>query len=127
LPASAWRDAPAFGVYSHKKPDGTALRLADETGLAQSGASAERTGDDERAEQPDATALAGGWVTETRVRAVRDRVDDPTVDRVGTAAFDRLVRARFPTVVGSSLDPEAVRDAVVARVARTWDTDRETE
>lgn len=149
LPASAWRDDPAFGVYSHKKPDGTALRLADETGLER----AERIGDgaggddgvgdgrsggddgagddestdterarvDERVESPDATALASDWVTEERVRRARERVDDPTVDRVGTAAFDRLVRARFPTVVGSGLDPEATRDVVVARVARTWD------
>jgi hypothetical protein len=149
LPASAWRDDPAFGVYSHKKPDGTALRLADETGFER----AERIGDgaggddgagdgrsggddgagddestdterargDERVESPDATALASDWVTEERVRRARDRVDDPTVDRVGTAVFDRLVRARFPTVVGSGLDPAATRDAVVARVARTWD------
>ena len=114
LPASAWRDGPAFGVYSHKKPDGTALRLADETSL-------ERSPGGERAESPDATAVAGDWVTDERIRRARDQVDEPTVDRVGTAVFDRLVRARFPTVVGSGLDPAATRDAVVARVARTWD------
>ena len=124
LPESAWRDGPAFGVYSHKKPDGTALRLADQTDLERSAGDQtdlEQSTGDERAESVDATALAGNWVTEQRVRRARDRVDDPTVDRVGTAVFDRLVRARFPTVVGSGLDPEAVQDAVVARVARTWD------
>jgi hypothetical protein len=65
--------------------------------------------------------VASDWVTDERIRRARDRVDEPTVDRVGTAVFDRLVRARFPTVVGSGLDPAATRDAVVARVARTWD------
>lgn len=114
LPASAWRDGPVFGVYSQKKPDGTALRLADETSL-------ERSSSDERAESPDATAVASDWVTEERVRRARERVDDPTVDRVGTAVFDRLVRARFPTVADGGVDPETLRDAVVARVARTWD------
>jgi hypothetical protein len=114
LPASTWRDDPAFGVYSHKKPNGTALRLADETSL-------ERSPGDERPEPPDATAVASDWVTERRIHRARERVDEPTVDRVGTAVFDRLVRVRFPTVVGSGLDPAATRDAVVARVARTWD------
>jgi len=127
LPTSVWRDGPVFGVYSHKKPDGVALRLTDETALeplSEAGdelTAPERAAGDDRAEPVDATTLAADWVTAERVRRAHERVAEPTVDRVGTATFDRLVRARFPTVVESGVDVETLRDAVVARVARTWD------
>ncbi|MEZ3142808.1 hypothetical protein [Halobaculum sp. MBLA0143] len=111
-PDSRLSDAPAFGVGYHKKPSGAAVRSCGPATL-------------DRPSTPptDAERVAADWVTDDRLdRLVAVTDGDPTVDRLGTASFDRLVRAQFPTVVAAGFDAETLRDAVVARIARQWES-----
>lgn len=107
-PDSLLHDGPAFGVGYHKKPTGAAVRRPGPATL-----------DDPATPPTDPDAVAADWVTAARLDRVAAGLDgDPTTDRLGVALFDRLVRARFPTVAAARFDAADLRDSVVARVAR---------
>ncbi|MFB6193988.1 MAG: hypothetical protein ABEI75_02885 [Halobaculum sp.] len=108
-PDSAWRDGPVHGLCYQKKGDGWAVRLFEspEAETVEPVASPE--------------SYADGLVSTEAVREVAGRLEDggrtPTVEAVTDRLVDRAVRADFPRFRESSVDLDAVRSSVAARVA----------